>query len=107
MKIEDYAKGQYFKHVRGDVLCGSVDKASVCVEERLFRTREINAILGSCEVPVVLVLLRSSSGGLEFSCSVLTVWAFGRSAGCTVLRRCVLQWPQKRQSLLSIQRDVP
>src|SRR5882724_12721171 len=61
-------------------------QGSGCIEERLFRTREINAILRSCEVQMVLVLLRSRSGGLGVLLFGLDSLGFGRSCFFTVLR---------------------
>src|SRR5882724_4811524 len=61
-------------------------QGSGCVEERLFCTREINTILGSCEVQMVLVLLRNQSGGLGVLLFGLDSSGFGRNCLCTVLR---------------------
>src|SRR5882724_8878684 len=60
-------------------------QGSGCIEERLFHMREINAILGSCEVQMALVLLRSRSGGLRVRLFSLDSSGFGRSCFCTVL----------------------
>src|SRR5882724_1480528 len=57
-----------------------------CVEERLFLTREINAILRLCEVQMALFLLRSRSGGLGVTLFGLDSLGFERSCFCTVLR---------------------
>src|SRR5882724_8194113 len=60
-------------------------QGSGCIGERLFFTREINTILGSCEVQMVLVRLRSQSGGLGVLLLRLDSLGFGRSCLCTVL----------------------
>src|SRR5882724_7663303 len=65
---------------------GLWSQGSGCIEEQLFRMREINTILGSCEVQMVLVLLRSQSGGLRVLLFGLDSSGFGRSCFCTVLR---------------------
>src|SRR5882724_6090402 len=61
-------------------------QGSGCIEEQLFHMREINAILGSCQVQMALVLLRCRSGGLGVLLFGLDSSGFGRSCFCTVLR---------------------